>query len=184
MKRAITVISIPTTIKKLAAVTLMPIVLNGCGLTQKVSDGTVAMTRSIFYKQVKTLHLDIRAREGVNNNASGNALSTVVRIYQLKDRKAFDSSDYASLFTIDSQALKADLVAQQDIQIRPGEAITVDMPLQEKAQFVAVAAMFLSPDEEGNSWRLVIGRDALDPDNARKIELNQQTLTLQPLKEQ
>lgn len=49
--------------------------LTGCGLTQKISDGTVAATKSIFYKQVKTLHMDIRAREGVNNNAKGASLS-------------------------------------------------------------------------------------------------------------
>jgi hypothetical protein len=41
-------------------------ILAGCGLTQSVTDGTVAVTKSIFYKQVKTLHLDIRAREAVN----------------------------------------------------------------------------------------------------------------------
>ncbi len=30
-----------------------------------------SVTQSIFYPQVKTLHLDLRAREGVNNNAKG-----------------------------------------------------------------------------------------------------------------
>lgn len=78
------------------------LLLAGCGLTQKVTDGTVAVTQSIFYKQVKTLHLDIRTREAVNNNARGEALSTVVRIYQLKDRKTFDSTNYSSLFADDS----------------------------------------------------------------------------------
>jgi type VI secretion system protein VasD len=62
------------------------LILAGCGLT-KVTDGTVAVTKSIFYKQIKTLHLDIRAREAVNSNAGGVALSTVVRIYQLKTAK-------------------------------------------------------------------------------------------------
>src|ERR1051325_3347746 len=70
-----------------AGITLM---LTGCGLTQSVSDVTVAVTKSIFYKQIKTLHLDLRAREAVNSNAGGVPLSTVVRIYQLKDRKTFD----------------------------------------------------------------------------------------------
>lgn len=97
----------------LAAVVLS-LSLSGCGLTQKVTDGTVAVTKSIFYRQVKTLHLDIRAREAVNSNAGGIPLSTVVRIYQLKDRQAFDSTDYPSLFARDSQALKADIVAQKD----------------------------------------------------------------------
>ena len=39
----------------LAAV-MLSLSLSGCGLTQKVTDGTVAVTKSIFYRQVKTLH--------------------------------------------------------------------------------------------------------------------------------
>ncbi|CAD5357727.1 Type VI secretion system lipoprotein TssJ [Enterobacter cancerogenus] len=157
--------------------------LTGCGLTQTVKDGTVSMTRSIFYKQVKTLHLDIQARSGVNNNAKGASLATVVRIYQLKERKAFDSTDYPSLFADDSQAIKADLVAEKDIRLRPGESVTLDMPLEEAAQFVAVAGMFMSPDQANNTWRLVLTRDDLDPDKPRIIEASNNRLTLQPLKE-
>lgn len=78
------------------------------------------MTKSIFYKQLKTLHLDIRAREAVNSNAGGVALSTVMRIYQLKERKTFDSTDYPPLFKADSQAIRADLVAERDIRLQPG----------------------------------------------------------------
>ncbi|MFO6296702.1 type VI secretion system lipoprotein TssJ [Rahnella selenatireducens] len=157
--------------------------LSGCGLTQKVSDGTVAMTKSLFYKQVKTLHLDIQARDAVNNNASGAPLSTVVRVYQLKDRKVFDGTDYPSLFAEDSQAIKADLIAEKDIRIRPGAAVTIDVPLDEKAQFVAVAGLFLAPDITNNTWRLVLSRDDLDPDKARQIELNNHGMTLLPLKD-
>lgn len=158
--------------------------LAGCGLTQKVTDGTVAVTKSIFYKQVKTLHLDIRAREAVNSNAGGMALSTVVRIYQLKDRKAFDTTDYPSLFAIDSQALKADLVAEKDIRLQPGGTVMVDMPMEESAQYVAVAGMFVSPDQTNNTWRVVLSRDDLDPDKARVIEAGNNRLTLKVLKDE
>ncbi|CAH0323710.1 UNVERIFIED_ORG: type VI secretion system protein VasD [Rahnella aquatilis] len=157
--------------------------LSGCGLTQKVSDGTVAVTKSIFYKQVKTLHLDITARDAINNNASGAPLSTVVRIYQLKDRKVFDDTDYPSLFTEDSQAIKADLLEQKDIRVLPGAAVTIDVPMNEKAQFVAVAGMFLSPDITNNTWRIVLSRNDLDPEKARQIELNNQGMKLLPLKD-
>ncbi|WP_197064020.1 type VI secretion system lipoprotein TssJ [Rahnella aquatilis] len=156
--------------------------LAGCGLTQKVTDGTVAVTKSIFYKQVKTLHLDIRAREAMNNNAGGLALSTVVRIYQLKDRKAFDSTDYPSLFASDSQALKADLVAEKDIRLQPGGAMIVDMPMEENAQYVAVAGMFMSPDQVNDTWRVILSRDDLSPDKARIIEAGNNSLTLKPVK--
>lgn len=157
--------------------------LTGCGLTQSVTDGTVSVTKSIFYKQVKTLHLDIQARDGVNNNARGTALATVVRIYQLKDRKAFDSTDYPSLFADDSQAIKTDLVAEKDIRLRPGETVTLDMPMEETAQYVAVAGMFIAPDQTNNTWRLVLSRDDLEPDSPRLIEASDNHLTLQPLKD-
>ncbi len=103
---------------------LMVTVLTGCGLTQTVKDGAVSVTQSIFYPQVKTLHLDLRAREGVNNNAKGASLATVVRIYQLKERQAFDNTDYPSLFAGDGQALQADRVAEKDVRLRPGESVT------------------------------------------------------------
>lgn len=157
--------------------------LSGCGLTQTVKDGTISVTKSIFYKQVKILHLDIQARSGMNNNAKGTSLATVVRIYQLKDRKAFDSTDYPSLFADDSQALKADLVAEKDIRLRPGESVALDMPMDEKAQFVAVAGMFMSPDQTNDTWRIVLTRGDLDPDKPRIIEASNNRLTLQPLKD-
>lgn len=57
---------------KALAITLATL-LTGCGLTQKVTDGTVAVTKSIFYRQVKTLHLDIQAREGgIAGNGGAN----------------------------------------------------------------------------------------------------------------
>ena len=160
------------------------LILAGCGLTQKVTDGTVAVTKSIFYKQIKTLHLDIRAREAVNSNTRGVALSTVVRIYQLRDRKTFDTTDYPSLFKADSQAIKAALVAEKDIRLQPGGAVMVDMPMEETAQYVAVAGMFMSPDQENNTWRVVLSRDDLDPDKARVIEAGNNRLTLQVLKDE
>ncbi|WP_371241578.1 type VI secretion system lipoprotein TssJ [Pantoea sp. KPR_PJ] len=164
-----------------AGITLM---LAGCGLTQKVADGTVTVTKSIFYKQIKTLHLDLQAREDLNSNAGGVALSTVVRIYQLKDRKTFDGTDYLSLFTADSQAIKADLVAEKDIRLQPGGAVMVDMPMVENAQYVAVAGMFMSPDQMNNTWRVVLSRDDLDPDKARVIEAGNNRLILKALKDE
>ena len=161
-----------------AVITGMVSLVTGCGLTQKVSEGTVSLTKSIFYKEIKTLHLDLSAREAANKNAQGIALSTVVRIYQLKDRKAFDSANYQSLFAQDSTVVKADLLAQRDVQVRPGESVTVDIPFENEAQYVAVAGMFISPDQSEDSWRVVLRSEDLDPDKARVIELNSQALVL------
>ena len=61
--------------------------------------------------------------------------------------------------------------------------VTVDMPMETSAQFVAVAAMFIDPDLTQNSWRLVLTRDELDPARPRIIEASQNQLTLHPFKE-
>lgn len=157
--------------------------LTGCGLTQTVSDGTVAMTKSIFYKQIKILHLDFKAREALNQDDNGTSLSTVIRIYQLKNASNFETADYQSLFASDDNVLSSDLLAQQDIRLLPGGAYSLDMPMNKETQFIGIAAMFNTPDQINNSWRLVIPKEALEPDKARTLELMDQTLTLLPLKD-
>jgi len=59
-----------------------------------------------------------------------------------------------------------------------GGAVTVDMPMDDSAKFVAVAGMFIAPDQVNNTWRVVIARDELDPDKARVIEAGNNQLTL------
>ncbi len=60
-----------TTVTCWQALTLIACgLLAGCGLTQTVTDGTVSLTKSIFYKKIKTLHLDFTPRAPIN--ATGN----------------------------------------------------------------------------------------------------------------
>ncbi len=47
---------------------LLAVLLSGCGLTQKVVDGTKGVTKAIFYKQIKTLHLDFSPRTSMNTD--------------------------------------------------------------------------------------------------------------------
>lgn len=65
------------------------------------------MAKSIFYKQIKVVHLDFTARDALNTDDNGLPLSTIVRIYQLKNIDNFNYSDYSTLFANDNEALKA-----------------------------------------------------------------------------
>lgn len=156
--------------------------LGGCGLGQKVADGTVSATQSLLYKQVTQLHLEMTARSALNNNPKGAALSTVVQVYQLRDRKAFDTADYLTLSTSASQILSADLLAERTLRVKPGESLPLNMPMEKEAEYVAIVALFWSPEVEQNSWRLVLKREDLDPDLPRRIELNANRLLLLPRK--
>ncbi|MGV8916504.1 MAG: type VI secretion system lipoprotein TssJ [Pseudomonas sp.] len=164
-----------------ALVLALSSMLAGCGLTQTVADGTVSVTQSIFYKQVKILHLDLAARGAINNNQNGAPLATVVRVYQLKDRKAFDAADYHALSATDGQALSADVLARHDKYVQPDATVSLDKPMEKDTRYVAVVALFHSPEIEHGNWRVVLERDELDPDKPRLIELNDNRLALKPL---
>jgi len=157
--------------------------LAGCGLTQTVTDGTVNLAKSIFYKKIKTLHLDFSARSAINADGAQVPLATMVRIYQLKDRKNVDAADYQTLLHSADTALKEDLLASKALLVMPEGSVTLNMLMEEEAQFVAVVALFNRPDRQDNRWRLVLGRDELDPDKPRRIALGDGWLNLVPEKE-
>lgn len=165
---------------------LLAFSLAGCGVTQGVADGTKSVYTAVFYKKIKVLHLDFTAREALNTDArESNSLSepVVVRIYQLKDRKAFDKMVYQQLLKDGETILKADLLATRDVVVKPGGDANLDMPMEEDAQFVAVVGLFRHPDMVNNTWKLVMGREELDPDKPRILEAGNNHLTLQPLKD-
>lgn len=164
--------------KRLTIPLVLAFVLTGCGLTQSVSDGTKSVANAIFYKRVKTLRLDLQARGALNPDEDGMPLATDVWIYQLKDRQAFDKADYKALQSDAHSVLGADILAEKDIYLRPGSTLSVDMPLDEKAEFVAVVAQFRNPDARRNDWRTVLTRDELDPDKARTLVLEDDAIAL------
>lgn len=168
------------------AVVLSALLLAGCGLTQSVADGTVSVTKSIFYKQIKTLHLDFNAREALNtdsNDMSALSVPTMVRVYQLRDSKAFEQLDYQSLLVDGDANLKADLLSSREVVVKPGTGALLNMPMEKEAKFVAVVGLFRMPDTQKNSWRLVIDREDLLPDDPRVIELGNNALSLKPVKD-
>lgn len=165
---------------------LLALSLTGCGVTQGVADGTKSAYTALFYKKIKVLHLDFTAREALNTDSrESNSLSepVVVRVYQLKDRKEFDKTVYQQLLQDGDTLLKADLLATRDMLVKPGGDANLDMPMEEGAQFVAVVGLFRQPDMVNNTWKQVLKREELDPDNPRILEAGNNYLTLQPLKD-
>lgn len=140
---------------------LLALCLSGCGLTQRVSEGTKSAFNAVFYKKINTLHLDFTAREALNTDARENhSLSepVVVRIYQLKDRQTFDRLVYQQLLEEDI-LLAADLLASRDVVIGPGGDASLNMPLEAEATFVAVVGLFRHPDTQRNTWKQVLARE-------------------------
>lgn len=171
------------------ALLLLPVMafaLTGCGLTQSVADGAKSTVRAVFYKKIKILHLDFVAREMLNTDARESSSASqplMIRIYQLRDRKAFDTLVYQQLLKEDETLLTGDLLASREVVLKPGNAAILDMPMDAEAKFVAAVGLFRQPDMEKNSWRLVVAREALNPDTARVLEADGNSLTLLPERE-
>ncbi|CCK06844.1 type VI secretion system lipoprotein TssJ [Cronobacter sakazakii] len=163
---------------------LLPLLLSGCGLTQKISDGASSAINAVFHKQVKTLHLDFTAREALNTDEreSGSLSEPVmIRVYQLRDSKAFDKAVYEQLVKDDEETLGDSVLASRDVVVKPGGDANLNMPMHEEAQFVAVVGLFRHPDTAKNHWKLLLTRDDLDPDEVRVIEPCDNRLTLLPM---
>jgi type VI secretion system protein VasD len=151
--------------------------VTGCGAGQAVKDGTVKAATWAFTTQVKTMNVDLVSRSSLNASGSGQSLSTVVRIYQLKTAQAFEQLNYTQLQTGDRDALKADLLATKDVVLRPDASASISEPMNSDAQVVGVVAFFRDAGKE-STWKLVVPKAQWKKTDPVKIEVIDSTLRL------
>lgn len=151
------------------------LLLSACGAWQAISDTTVSATKAVFYKQVKVLNVDFKARDGLNPDEKQKSLSVVVRVYQLKDRKAFDTATYNDLLKNDKTVLAQDLLDSHAVIVTPGGAASLSQTMQEDTKFVGIAVFFRDATVDVN-WRRVVLKKTLSADDPLKFELQDNQL--------
>jgi type VI secretion system protein VasD len=134
--------------------TLAAVLMSGCGAWQGTKDATVDATRAVFLTKVKQMDLVIESRAALNQDAQGQSLPVVLRVYQLKDSKTFEKTGYAKLLDDDQALLKADLVDSMQTMLAPGAMVKLSVPMKDDAQVVGIAGFFLDPG--GAEWQLSI----------------------------
>lgn len=137
-----------------ASCTIAAALMSGCGAWQAAKDATVDATRAVFVAKVKQMNLVIESRAALNQDAQGQSLPVVLRIYQLKDSKTFEKAGYAKLLSDDQTLLKTDLVDSMQTMLVPGATVKVSVPMKDDAQVVGIAGFFLDPG--GAEWQLSI----------------------------
>jgi type VI secretion system protein VasD len=107
------------------------------------------------------LRINLRASAHLNPSEKGEALATVVRIYQLKGTGKIAVASFDDLLDHDKDALGEDFVAVQEVTLSP--SATVDPPLvrSPEATHVAVVALFRRP--ASTTWRVIEKLPAPDP---------------------
>ena len=149
---------------------LISLSLSACGAWQAISDTTVSASKAIFTKQVKVLNIDFHARDALNPDENQKPLSVVVRVYQLKDRKAFDAASYDALLTNDKAVLAQDLLDSKGVVINPGSAVSLSQAMKDETKFAAIVVFFRDSKTDVN-WRRIIEKKALSADAPLKFEL-------------
>lgn len=98
--------------------------------------------------------ISLQAQPTVNPDSRGRPSPVVVKFYALKSGATFESADFFSIFDNEQKTLGADLLDSEVFQLRPGEKLEIDKPLQPNVRYLAVVAAFR--DLEHSQWRATL----------------------------
>jgi type VI secretion system protein VasD len=120
------------------------------------------------------VHVDVTTAKNLNPGPDDVANPAQVRVYLLKETGRFTNADYFQLADKEQTVLGDDLVARNEVIIRPGETRQIDLPTKPGARFVGVAVAYRNIDQA--TWRAVTtarGRVALalGPDRAQFTQM-------------
>lgn len=100
-----------------------------------------------------SLEVELETSDRVNMDAEGQALPTLVRIYQLTDLSRFESALFEDMLENAAEVLGPTLVAMDELTMYPGQVGVRHLERNPKADFVVSVAVFRKP--VGASWRSV-----------------------------
>ncbi len=86
-------------------------------------------------------------------NIEKKTYPVMVRVYQLSEEGAFINASFQELWKKDAEVLGATLLNRREIMLKPNEPQQVRFAKTAQAAFVAVVALFRSPEAE--SWRII-----------------------------
>jgi len=103
----------------------------------------------------RTVELQISAGEDLNAGSDGIALSTVVRLYELRDRTSFLAAPYDAFSAParEKQAFGDDLLGARELMLMPGQKLDLREKLASGTNYLGVVSLFRTP--EPRRWRLV-----------------------------
>ena len=105
-------------------------------------------------KEPVRVNMVLNASTNVNPDAAGQALSVVVRVYQLKDKGRIEAADYNALWKSDRETLSDDLLERQERVVQPGTQEMLEIQANPMANYIAAVALFRNPS--GDTWRRII----------------------------
>lgn len=116
------------------------------------------------YSKLTKLDLSLAGSDQLNPDLNGRPSPIVVRLMELKHPVAFENADFFSLYQRPKEALAPDLVAFEELELRPGETRELKLSVEQDSRYVGVLAAYRDLPEA--SWRYVIPVEALERNQA------------------
>lgn len=112
------------------------------------------------YSSLTKLDLMLTASDQLNPDLNGRPSPIVVRLMELKHPVAFENADFFSLYERAKEALAPDLVASEELELRPGESVELKLSVDPGSRYVGVLAAYRDLPE--TRWRYVIPITAME----------------------
>jgi type VI secretion system protein VasD len=99
------------------------------------------------------IKVNLVASPQINPNSAHQPSPVVVRVYELKNLDQFSAADFFQLYDTDKQYLAQDLISRREVEVKPGETVTVEAggPDSAATRFVGVVAAY--SDIQVATWR-------------------------------
>ena len=97
------------------------------------------------------LKVTLKASAQINPGEKGEALATVIRIYQLKGTSKLQGASFDDLLDRDKDVLGDELAGATEVTINPGDTVEPPLVRSPEAGYIAAVALFRRP--AGNTWR-------------------------------
>ncbi|RZI76569.1 MAG: type VI secretion system lipoprotein TssJ [Pseudomonas sp.] len=118
------------------------------------------------YSHLTKLNLRLMASDQLNPDLNGRPSPVVVRLYELEHAVAFENADFFSLYERAKESLAPDLVATEELELRPGETVELKLSVHKGSRYVGVVAAYR--DLSQASWRSTL---YLAPQAATDVDL-------------
>jgi len=112
------------------------------------------------------LDLTLNGGEDLNPDLNGRPSPLVVRLVELKNPVGFENADFFPLYDNAKQVLAPDWVAEEEIELRPGESRELKLRVQNDSRYVGIYGAYRNLG--GSQWRQVI---QLKPNALAQIRL-------------
>jgi type VI secretion system protein VasD len=119
-----------------------------------IAAGTSACAGVIPTCQVpNTVELELETSDRVNIDQSGEALPTIVRLYQVKNLSSVQSATFDDMLDRPKETLGESIVHEDELTIYPGQVLVRRFEREPKADFIVGVAIVRNP--VGTAWRTI-----------------------------